>query len=555
MSRVLILTDGDDPWRTTVPEEVDLLVPLFWASPESLELLSTRFRAPVVSVADAIDDLAGLSEASFRLANTICRSVPLYRDINPLLGHENRLADLVFPQVAMGRVLAHLESLVESDSVLVFPRGGVWADAAAGSGRFRSAVEAPRAQGSSRASWARGARFLKDVIASRDLKTVFQEPVERLGPRFRPPRSIDERPGGVWAYSSYVNFSRALARHESLRSGGFRWLINRESAKRGLPGGVSPMHLWDFRGIRSRKEHQVATAAIADRLRDALTGEQVPAVSVSEIVSELKLAIEDAIREVDLQHSFFEQARPDEVWVANQWGSELTLTQGARSRSIPVVQVQHGMLEHNYRWSPCYTDRFLVWGQGWKDLLPPRTRQLTEVVNPSSGAPDDVSGSTEAPGKRVTFFTTPAVQPLWNDRVLSHESRRIMHGLVAAGWRVTVRVHPTDSVRGWRAAVRELGTSRSDQVRIDQRTDLSQLLAQTDFAVLFRSTVLLGCAVAGIESIAIGWYPWVWDDLLKRTGVVRFADSIADVVRASEEGGWAAHQPGDVIALLAQAQS
>jgi hypothetical protein len=550
-SRVLILTDGDDPWRTPVQENIDLLVPLFWASPESLELLRTRFRAPAVAVSDVIGDLASLSEESFRLASSICRSVPLYRDINPLMGHENRLADLLFPQIAMGRVLSHLERVVKSGSVLMFTQASVWADAAAMSSTFETVVDAPRTGRPSRSPWARSARFLKGVIASRDLRTLFQEPIEMLGPRFRPPRSIDERPGGVWAYSSYVNFSRALARHDSLREVPFRWLINQQSARHGLPAGTSPRHLWDFGGIRRRTGHQIVTAAIADRLRDALTAEQVPRASASEIVGELTLAVADAIREADLQHSFFERARPDEVWVANQWGSELTLAQGARNRSIPIVQVQHGMLEQHYRWAPCYTDRFLVWGEGWRDLLPPETQRLTEVVNPSWGAPDEVR-SREATGRRLTFFTTPAVQPLWNAHLLSSEIRQIMQELGAAGWRVTVRVHPNDSIAGWRAAVRDMSASGSGRVRIDQRTDLSDLLAQTDIAVLFRSTVLLGCVVSGIPTIALEWYPWLWDDLLKRTGVVELASSMEGVARASERRGRPTDQRGDIRPLLAE---
>jgi hypothetical protein len=274
----------------------------------------------------------------------------------------------------------------------------------------------------------------------------------------------------------------------------------------------------------------------------------------SPVFEELATSIAPLVSaEVDLLRTGVETAPPREIWVANQWGSEAAVIAVGHKMGIPVTQVQHGSLEQYYGCSPIYSNRFLVWGEMWKQAVNPEEHSKVEIANPGlEVVPASRRKRTGSP--RVTFFTAPVGitgVPFWNPQVARWEVIQLLTRLSDAGHRIVIRVHPADKIENWRRAWAEYGGASSAKVRFDKTSALEDVLVETDIAVMFFSTVFLNCCASGIPVVSLAWYPNMWRELLEREHLVNFADSLSQAFEMVRDLGSHPTPPADFRRVLA----
>ncbi len=137
---------------------------------------------------------------------------------------------------------------------------------------------------------------------------------------------------------------------------------------------------------------------------------------------------------------------------------------------------------------------------------------------------------------------------IWQD--LLDRTEEELWGLAAEGYRVLVKPHPLQPFRVEERRIRaRVGTLYGTKVFVlDGALDVRRLIAGSDLAVGFQSTVMIEAMVAGLPTLYTSWDPECrriegtltpyheWDGLID---VVRDADTFADTVRSSRPA-----QPG-----------
>jgi hypothetical protein len=200
-----------------------------------------------------------------------------------------------------------------------------------------------------------------------------------------------------------------------------------------------------------------------------------------------------------------------------------------------VTQVQHGALHRYFSVSPILSDRFLVWGSFWRNVLRAGKSANVEIVNPDVDVVPLDRDVTKAVKKRVTFLTTPLHLGLfWNPEATLREIAELVKRLEGRGHPVLIRIHPSDRVELWERSLRATLGSLPSSLRFSKDDPLESVLRETDVALMFFSTVFLDCLASGIPVIGLGWYPHIWQKPLGEMGAVRFADSIQEAVELVE---------------------
>ena len=132
---------------------------------------------------------------------------------------------------------------------------------------------------------------------------------------------------------------------------------------------------------------------------------------------------------------------------------------------------------------------------------------------------------------------------IWQD--LLDRTEQELWRLAAEGYRVLVKPHPLQSFRVEERRIRpRVGSLYGTRVFVlDGALDVRRLIAGSDIAVGFQSTVMIEAMVAGLPTLYTCWDPECrriegtltpyheWDGLID---VVRDADRFADAVRAAE---------------------
>ena len=96
--------------------------------------------------------------------------------------------------------------------------------------------------------------------------------------------------------------------------------------------------------------------------------------------------------------------------VANQWGIEGWLTQCAKRRGIPALQVMHGVLGgYLYTRTPILSDALIVPGEFWKNLWPEDQRDKILIYNPPDSFPKKQRPRKSRPDT-LTYFSWPLSQ-------------------------------------------------------------------------------------------------------------------------------------------------
>jgi hypothetical protein len=550
---LLLLTEHDDCTDLAqLPlSEYAAVILAFWASPEFVARVKHAGAKACWRLNELVTDYAALADRAYRLAHDLIARVPLYRNVNPLLGSENTIANALLTPLIAAEILRGIRERGQADTlVFLSPSDTQRAFAWLTPTRVLSNTESTKrhAAGGRLGAWL---QLVREARRDRDWAQVIWTPIEVLDRRYTvrqrvwrhatpPPR------GGIVCYSSYINYSRTLAKHAVHFDAPPHWVINNHSAQLGLPANVRTHWLWQFGAIRN-------DLSIARELRVQVQAtDGLPSRAILESDSQVRDVFDKvlplALAEIDLMDALLDQTKPDAVWVANQWGSEAALIQLARAKKIPVTQVQHGVLEQYYHAAPIYSDRFLVWGEFWKRAINPAEQSKVVVVNPGfeiSQSARTHSGETQP---RVTFFTTPApIALFWNPSVALWETVTLLDTLNARGHAVTVRVHPADRIEAYQHAWREHCGRLPARVSFEKGGSLEPVLAKTDVAMMAFSTVFLNCLASGIPIISTGWYPFMWQAQLQAGGYIHLADSLAQA-QASVDLPLSAPPPNDLLA-------
>lgn len=520
-----ILVSAEDPiegWTALGLDDADVVIPAFHAPPETIEDLH---RAGARRVLHPLGDPVASAEAQeerrarFSRAAAIVDGLPTYRGLTPLRGWETTIADALQTGYVASRLSERLVS--ELGSIELHVRGdpelvrALEMQPAVAHGVLRLSVRPVRSR-----SWVeRRARAMlalaREAKVTRDLPRIWYQPLEVADRRFAI-RSMTRRRhprlrGGVWAFSSYVNFSSALAAHAEAKAA--NWLVNGRGAASRVPPDADRRFLWEFGPPAGRGSHAPTERAAKDLVGAV---ERPARAIVSHLVDR---TLPNVLAEIDCFFGFFEAVTPECVWTANQWGSESAILQVARAEGCPTVQVQHGVLEEYYATAPLRSDRFIVWGAAWREALLAEEREGVEVRDPRPLASVSVRNGTSA-----TFFSQPMTGTAQvNSSVYMREAIRTLSTIAAAGVPVMIRPHPRDSVETWRRAIARWGIPSN--LELDVGGSLDEVLGRTRVAVTVSSTVLLECLRHGIPVVSLDFFPVAWRGMLSREGALALGSS------------------------------
>jgi hypothetical protein len=225
---------------------------------------------------------------------------------------------------------------------------------------------------------------------------------------------------------------------------------------------------------------------------------------------------------VNLTHcweNYLKEVKPRLIVMANQWGIEGWFSQIAKKRRIPVLQVMHGVLGgHFYTKTSVNSDAMVTPGEFWRDLWPSDQRAKILVYNPENSFPltDKRLNSDK---RRLTFFSWPLrTSDFYNLSEFNDRFIKLFHKLLIQGnTEVRVRAHPLenpdDFIKHWGKYYGPLPKG----VHVGKYEPLTDILAQTDVALMFRSTVMLNCLINRIPVIIPGWVNMGWDQRLLNT--------------------------------------
>ena len=567
MARVLVITEHDslDSFQFLAAAGHDAVVLGFWLSKDAAPRIFGTGTMDLMRLNDAVGDYSLYVEKAYFLAHTLGENSPLYRGVKPLATCEEFLADAILRSLMIGDLHKALIDrfgygtevvfLTLSETQEIFSLFNTWRKAP-----FRIVIlrkQYKRNQDGSLVGRIKAfGNLIREAHQDGNWAKIFWTPLEVLDYRYLvrsavwPEASVEA--GGRWFYGSFISATNILHRHLDNLEGQASWVLGRFSAIRGLKSGDHWYYLWQFgkpararehrRFLQEARKYLETLPSEIDRFPIAGFITSSPAVNYF-----LKRMLPLVLANIDLMHVFLERSSPQELWVANQWGSEGELIQVANKMGIPVTQVQHGALHRYYANSSIYSERFFVWGQFWRDLLKSSERGKVEVFNPGLDVIRVERKRNKAGGKHITFLTSPLDAAMfWNPEATLQEVSSLIRDLVKQGYTILMRIHPSDQISLWRRSLEMVIGSVPQEVQFSKGGSLDSVLQETDLALMFFSTVFLNCIASGIPVIGLGWYPHIWRKPLEKSGVIHFADSIPEVMRLVES---LLQQPSQIIGV------
>jgi hypothetical protein len=237
-----------------------------------------------------------------------------------------------------------------------------------------------------------------------------------------------------------------------------------------------------------------------------------------------------------ISSKFLDEVTPEVIIVGNA-AFEGPLLQLARSRGIPTVLLQHGILGDYYQLMDQPADTLLVRGEFWKEFVAEQMRGRTRVLNVPR---EKTSTKPSARNGGKILFLTSVEAALTN----THESdlRDILTHLLRVGGSsrraLVVRVHPMETVGYYRNIVEKIAAElnlRAD-VEYSQGSGLDTILENTAVAVTYSSTVFLDCLRRRIPIVSFDWHDFAYKSLIEQHGVFHFAKSLAELEQLVSDG-------------------
>jgi len=544
MPSVLVLDKSQDPLALGEQDLVGIrhLVLLCWLAPETLAELEARSGARCHSFVEVVGGLADWERHAIGLAQELSRRGPRHDGLPLRLVVEEELFREASEVEAVRRAAGLCWELVRGNPQgcelrlqarwrRLFRLLPGWADVVVGPGDEDSPEEVrpslPR----------RLARRLRGAFLAGDLRRQVAMLFDQLDADYRVRtglarwlRAPRPEPGPITVFSSYINNSRILGAIAPHLPGPVHWLVNhRLQGETGSGGDL----LWRFAPAGSR---WAAVGQDPDAGADA-GAEDLPSfvqawLDASPIWQRYWLRHGPAavLRLTACWEHYLDTVRPRLVVMANQHSLEGWFCRLAQRRGIPVLQVLHGVLGGEYYTKePILSEALLVWGDFWRKRWPKSEQRRIHVV-----APGSVVARVERckrPKPRLTWFSWPFTQlPFFHDTELSRTLVGLLHDFLEVGaCEVILRAHPlenlSDLVEFWRSHYGPLPPG----LELSQWEPMEKVLARTDVALMFRSTVMLDCFASGIPVVIPGWIEFDWQDELEGLQGIHLARDVQDL--------------------------
>ncbi len=351
-------------------------------------------------------------------------------------------------------------------------------------------------------------------------------------------------PNGVTFFTSYLNNSRTLKTLESYFPEGVTWIVTNSPARRGARSDHSLIHdLWRFapRALPdwavSTRDQSPSTSATSSPLDDSQEQALRAWLQQSPVWRYWHDAgITTLIHLTACWEAYLERATPRILVIANHWGIEGWLARIAQQRGTAVIELLHGVLGGPfYTEGPLAADALIVWGNFWRQQRPEHQRSRVHIFNPGITA---ARQGSKAPTKqpRIVYFSWPFDRsPFYNGGELLDGFIDLFHEiLMGHRCHLTIRGHPLENLADLTQRWCQRFGSLPDSLRLSQIEPLSDVLEETDIAIMFRSTVLLDCIACDIPVLIPGWIDFDWNQSLEQISGIRLATDFSDLKQALE---------------------
>ena len=558
--RIVIFDDSVDaktlaatPW----PRGSHLLL-LYWAAPDALRPVMRQTGVTCHLLLDMVGGLANWERRAAELAVALCDGggnggrhldgLPWRRLVEEPLYREALEVVALYDAFALSCRL----SSSPPELRLTASRRALW-QALAGSEPAPTASAHTPAEADQRPSlWRRLGRRVRRVMVTGDLRGQLWNVVDQLDPDYRRRMAWNRRrptptvrQGGIVFFSSYLNNSHLLRIVEDNLRETPHWLVTNRYARlacAGTGGEVDDLYRFadgqalpspgdipppDLAPLVATWEHQnLPPEALAHLLTAWLR--QSPSWSYWQQRGQHALA-----NLASCWLRYLELAQPRLIVMANQWSLEGWMTQLARQRGYPVLQVLHGVLSGEYYTGrPVVSDALLVAGDFWRQLWPAEQRAPIHVLRLAGTFPA-VERQPQDGAPRVTYFSWPLDRlPFYNSRELLDGFIHLFQNLLAAGaCQLTVRCHPLEHPADLLDRWQQLYGRLPSGLRLSHEGPVSEVIAVTDLAVMFRSTTMLDCLANGIPCLLPAWIEFTWGPQLADHPGLHLAADFADMAR------------------------
>jgi hypothetical protein len=530
------------------------IICLFWAAPSTRQLVSAAIGGSCYGLTDIVGSDDAFGQSAYELATQIVRDGPSNGDLRL----RTYLTERIYRECHILKLLIMVTNFVEklkveqaASEVAIY--GSLAQDSASllvrvisnypGLSyhylRYCSKIHETSRGRNSMVS--RLAERIREVCLTGDWRSQTIDLIEWIDKTYRLRAHIGSwmshpkvLKGGITFFSSYLNNSRILSSFVDLMPWPVNWLLTNDSSRRGIPKGDNK-YSWIWQFARSEAFNQkVADEGIL--CKDGFGPKEFDLVKAWATINPTWRNWDSVERSLlvtltQCWEAYLEEAEPRLVVTANQWGIEGWFTQIAKRRNIPVLQLLHGVLGgYLYTRTPIISDLMVVPGEFWRDLWAPGQQHKILVCNPANSM--IVNKKEEALQRRVlTFFSWPlSLAPFHNYSELMDGFIHIFHKLVSKGiCRMIFRAHPQENPSAFVQRWSRFHGPLPPEVQVSKNEPLSQVLSQTDVALMFRSTVMLDCLANKIPVVMPGWIDFGWNHALTSLSNISLAADFSDV--------------------------
>lgn len=517
------------------PVATDLTVLLFHCAPDG-RALERHPRALLLHA--LVGEPDGVKDEAFALARMLLEGEPRFDGIQQLSVFEEH----VIGELVRGLTLARLaRALAGRGVVRCVVEGSDWiagglAHAAHALG-FPMTVEARGSAPST--SPVRAWRRLRDAgFSLRSVRGEWHNVLRRADPfhrRARQPGAGVAR-GRSWFYATAENYARIGLLYEPFVEDGFEYLVENPLTG-GAPlkaAGREATNVYAF-GDAADEPAAPEVAQAGEAIRGHLASRDLAApehqaaraalLSSAFMRTFFGRLLPQGLFATRLFRRWAEQAEPRALVVGNPVFEAYAL-HAARSRGIPTVVLQHGILGDFCQYVAPPVDHYVVRGEFWKAFLSRPAARKAIVLDPVPASP---AATAAGPRDAIVFLTAPyhlqwAFHLADQDDILA----ALLRASRAAGKELVVRVHPLEDPGWYRQRVAALGGGDA-RVSFSQGEGLQALLQRAAVAVTFNSTVFLDCLRLRVPIVGFDWHPFSYKRAIEPHRVFRFAATLAEL--------------------------
>jgi hypothetical protein len=462
--------------------------------------------------------------------------------------HLYTLKEILIRAAAQHQLMLHLDGWLRANAVVrcIFRVYSPFADALRQVRELTgSAYElvAPPAPKRGRLAAAREYLQFKGTSGLRDLPWLAAQKMYPLRSRVLQKHSAGPVvPNEWWFYSTFYTFTNIGLAYERSLGRQFRFLTElRGTTEKPLrQNGRDWDDLYGFadrNDIPSKPEIEAAQAKLRAHLERVKTKEAT-AMSLLMRSGEMSDFFNRYLPLLLLQTRalgrWLDKAKPAMVVVGNEaW--EGCVLQLARSRGIPTVILQHGILGDFYQLTEHSGDVIAVRGKFWQDFLSETSRRRSVVLNCDSPR----TAATAGKGKDLLFVTTDySTQKVWHPADLDDILSAVATAAFENKRRMVIRVHPRDSSEPYKKAFTRVSAKLgfAPEVNFSSGPGLEDLIRNSAVALLYSSTVFLDCLRLGVPIVSPDWHDFAFKEMLRKHRVFEFANDLKDMKRLLSEG-------------------